>query len=145
MAEKIEFELVSPVQLLISQSAEMVVVPGGEGYFGVLRLHLPMITTVKPGVIEIHDNGRIVDLIFVGGGFCEVIRTRITVLVDEAIKVRDLDREQVEKTVKNLEEDLEDAETPSEKAAAEARLNNARAKIEALDRFAGPLAGIMPS
>ena len=47
--DKVGFELVSPERLLLSESVEMVVVPGSEGDFGVLPRHTPMISTVRPG------------------------------------------------------------------------------------------------
>ena len=71
MAETTQFELVSPEKLLYSEAAEMVVVPGTEGYFGVLPRHAPMISTLEPGVIDIHQNGSVAERIFVAGGFAE--------------------------------------------------------------------------
>ena len=52
MADKVEFELVSPEKLLLSEAVDMVVVPGGEGNFGVLPGHAPFISTVRMDVIE---------------------------------------------------------------------------------------------
>ena len=43
----IEFELVCPDRLLLSESCDMVVVPGTEGDFGVLPRHAPFIATVR--------------------------------------------------------------------------------------------------
>ncbi|MEC7123184.1 MAG: F0F1 ATP synthase subunit epsilon, partial [Pseudomonadota bacterium] len=54
MAKTTAFELVSPERLLVSKDVEMVVVPGAEGYFGVLPRHAPMISTLNAGVIDIH-------------------------------------------------------------------------------------------
>ena len=69
MADKVEFELVSPEKLLVSQPVDMVVVPGSEGNFGVLAGHSPFISTIRPGVIDIFEGERIVDRIFIAGGF----------------------------------------------------------------------------
>ena len=80
MADKVEFELVSPEKLLVSQPVDMVVVPGSEGNFGVLAGHSPFISTIRPGVIDIFEGERIVDRIFIAGGFAEVTETRCTVL-----------------------------------------------------------------
>lgn len=132
MAEKVGFELVSPERLLVSQAVDMVVVPGGEGNFGVLAGHAPMITTVRPGVIEIFEGDRVVDRIFVAGGFAEVTEERCTVLAEEAVNVADLDRAALEQQVKDLSEDVDDAKTEAERAQAEARLALARAKLEAV-------------
>ena len=59
MADKVEFELVSPERLLVSQGVDMVVVPGEEGDFGVLPGHALFLSGVRPGVIEIYDRDKI--------------------------------------------------------------------------------------
>ena len=55
MADKLKFELVSPERVLASLEADMVVVPGGEGHFGVQPEHAPFMSTVRPGVIDVHQ------------------------------------------------------------------------------------------
>ena len=79
MAEdQVSFELVSPEKLLVSQPVEMVVVPGEEGDFGVLPRHAPMISKVRPGLIQIYQGGQVQESIFVAGGFAEVTPARCT-------------------------------------------------------------------
>lgn len=132
MAEKIEFELVSPEELLLSQFVEMVVVPGGEGYYGVLAGHIPLITTVRPGAIVVYDENRPIDRIFVTGGFAEVTEERCTVLVESAIKVAKLDRAKIEQDIKNFAEDVEDAKTDEERVKATFQLDVAQAQLQAI-------------
>ncbi len=131
MADKVEFELVSPEKLLTSQPVDMVVVPGSEGDFGVLAGHSPMISTVRPGVIDVYEGDRIVDRVFVAGGFAEVTETRCTVLAEEAVPVAEIDRAKVEQSIRDLGEDLEDAKSDDEKARVEAKLAVARAMLDA--------------
>ncbi len=57
MSDKVHFELVAPERVLISEPVDMVVVPGTEGDFGVLAGHAPEISAVRPGLIEVHDEG----------------------------------------------------------------------------------------
>ena len=114
MADKVEFELVSPEKLLVSQPVHMVVVPGAEGFLGVLPGHAPMIVTVKPGIIDIYANdmATITQRIFVAGGFCEITGARVTILAEEASDLdalRALDRAALEKQLADLTEDLADA------------------------------------
>mgnify|MGYP003700703339 CR=1 FL=1 len=88
MAEgKVAFELVSPERLLLSEEVDMVEVPGEEGDFGVLVRHAPLISTLRPGVIKVHDGGSVTQRIFVAGGFAEVTPQRCTVLAEEAVEV----------------------------------------------------------
>ncbi|HBT41128.1 MAG TPA: ATP synthase F1 subunit epsilon, partial [Rhodospirillaceae bacterium] len=80
MADTIQFDLVSPTKLVASQAVDMVVVPGGEGDLGVLPGHSLLIGTVRPGVIDIHEGGKVTNSIFVAGGFVEVNPDTCTVL-----------------------------------------------------------------
>lgn len=109
-AGTVEFELVSPAKLLASEPVEMVVIPGAEGDIGVLPGHSPLIATVRPGIIDIHEGGKVRDRIFVGGGFAEVSPNRCTVLAEEATPIDEI----------NL-------------ATAEARLTEARERADVAD------------
>ena len=133
MAETTNFELVSPEKLLVSQPVEMVVVPGAEGYFGVLPRHAPFISTLIPGVIQIYEGGQVKERIFVAGGFAEVTEDRCTVLAETAIALGEIDRAAVEQALKNLAEDLQAAKDDSEKAAVQNKIDVEQAKIRALD------------
>ena len=132
MAEMVEFELVSPEEVLVTQLVDMVVVPGGDGDYGVLGGHVPMITTVRPGAISVFEENHVIDRIFVTVGFAEVTGERITILVEKAVKVEKLDRAAVEQDIKNFAEDLEDAKTDEEKEAAALKLEIAKAQLQAI-------------
>lgn len=130
MAEgKVAFELVSPEKLLLSVEVDMVVVPGSEGDFGVLPRHAPLVSSVRPGVIKVHDAGQVTDQIFVAGGFAEVTPERCTVLAERAISVGDIDRAAVEAELKAAQEDLTDAENPEERTTAEHQIAIAEAML----------------
>ncbi len=129
----VQFELVSPERLLVSEDVEMVVVPGSEGDFGVLPGHSPMISTVRPGVIHIFAGGTVSSRIFVAGGFAEVTESRCTVLAEEALPVDEIDRASVETDLKEAVEDIGITDNPVEKKAAENRADTARAKLTAID------------
>jgi F-type H+-transporting ATPase subunit epsilon len=129
MAEKVQFELVSPERLLMSQAVDMVVVPGSEGDFGVLPGHAPLISTVRPCVIEVYEGNTVTDRIFVAGGFAEVTPERCTVLAEQADRIQDLDRGRVEAELKTLRDELAAARDEAERAALEARIDVADAKL----------------
>jgi F-type H+-transporting ATPase subunit epsilon len=130
----VQFELVSPEKLLLSEEVEMVVIPGAEGDFGVLPGHTPVISTVRPGIIHIFKGGSVKTRIFIAGGFAEVTAERCTVLAEEAIPLDDIVREDVEKALQDAIEDVSDAgDNASERALAEQRAESARAKLASLD------------
>jgi F-type H+-transporting ATPase subunit epsilon len=129
MADKVEFELVSPERLLLSRSVDMVVVPGAEGDFGVLRGHAPLISTLRLGVIDVHDAGGVSDRIFVAGGFAEVTAERCTVLAEQAVPVADLDCAGIEDEIRSLRDSLAVADGDAERGALAARIAVAEAKL----------------
>ena len=129
--ERLEFELVSPERLLLSQPVEMVVVPGTEGDFGVLPRHTPLISTVRPGVIRVYEGGQVTERIFVAGGFAEVTPARCTVLADHAVPVAEIDRAAVEQELSAAREDLADAKDDDERGQAQRRIGVAEAMLQA--------------
>jgi F-type H+-transporting ATPase subunit epsilon len=126
MADMVEFELVSPARLLISEPVEMVVVPGAEGDIGVLPNHSPLICTVRPGVIKMFEGGKVSEQIFVAGGFCEVSPERCTVLSEEAVMVGDIDAAEARERLAGAEKALAAAEEgDKDKAEDERRIAEA--------------------
>ncbi len=134
MAEKTEFELVSPERLLVSEPVEMVVVPGSEGDFGALPRHAPMITAVRPGVIDVYQDGKIEERIFIAGGFAEVTETRVTVLAEEAFKLSELDSGMVAARIKAAQEAIQEADSELARNDAQRAMAVAEAMKQALEQ-----------
>ena len=57
MAATLDFELVSPEKLLVSEAVEMVVIPGAEGDIGVLPGHAPLLAALKTGQMWYRKGG----------------------------------------------------------------------------------------
>jgi len=109
MSERVAFDLVTPERLLFSGEADMVVVPGSEGDFGVLPGHAPVISSLRPGALEIYEGDKATERYFVDGGYAEVVADRLTVVAEKAVPVAELDREVLEQRIRNAEEDLAEA------------------------------------
>lgn len=133
MADKVQFELVSPERLLKSEPVDMVVVPGADGYFGVLPQHAPFISTLRAGVIDIHDGGKVAERIFVAGGVAEVNETSCTVLAEEAWPVNELSRDLADRRLTEARAAAEQAQTDQARAAAASALETANAMLAALE------------
>ncbi len=106
MPDRVLFELVTPERLLLSREVEMVVVPGTEGNFGVLPGHSPLISTIRPGTIDIYEHHAIVERIFVVSGIAEVTPEGCTVLADDAMPTSALDRVALEAEAQTVEGNL---------------------------------------
>jgi len=131
MADTIEFELVSPERLLKSERVEMVVVPGAEGDVGILPLHSPLICTVRPGVIRIHEGTEVKERIFVAGGFCEAGEERCTVLAEEAMPVAVIDRTEAQARLDRARQALDGA-ADEDREIHEREFRVAEAMVEAV-------------
>jgi F-type H+-transporting ATPase subunit epsilon len=106
MPERVQFELVTPERLLLSEMVEMVVVPGTEGNFGVLPGHAPLISSIRPGTIDVYEGQTITRRIFVVSGIAEVTPERCTVLADEALSPDELDRGSIEAELQTVQGNL---------------------------------------
>ncbi|MDX9860711.1 MAG: ATP synthase F1 subunit epsilon [Rhodospirillales bacterium] len=132
MAERVQFELVTPERIVVAEEADLVVVPGGDGSFGVLPGHAPLLSTLRPGVVDIYEGDKVTARIFVAGGFAEVAEDRFTVLADEALAVEDIDAAAAAERLTKAGEALARAQTGDEDtAAAEAEVAVAEAMVAA--------------
>lgn len=129
MPDTLHFELVSPEKLLSAADVFMVVVPGTEGDFGVLPGHAPLVSTIRPGAIQVFPNGMAdsPERIFIDGGFAEVGPNGLTILAESAVAVGDIDVEATARQLAEAREALRGASGDS-LTVAEARV----ARLEAM-------------
>ena len=123
MADMLNFEMVSPEKLLLSEEVNSVTVPGTEGDFTVFAQHAPVLSTMRPGVVDVQkDSGE--ERIFVRGGFAEVNPAGLTILAEEAIPMADLDKDALAQQIQNAQEDVDDAQTEEKKRIAQEALDH---------------------
>ena len=126
------FELVSPERLLISAEVQQVTVPGTEGLFTVMPNHAPVLSTLKPGVVEVVTAEGAQERIFVRGGFAEVNNSGLTVLAEVAIPLSELDSAVLDEQVRYAEEDVADAQDDETRRRAQESLDHLRELRQAL-------------
>lgn len=131
-----QLEIVTPAKTMLTQAAELAIIPGASGDFGVLPGHAPMLSTLRPGVIELREkNLRVIDQIFIEGGFVDVTPERCTVLAEEAIYVKDITRDDAEARLKKAHDALMVADTFGVRVVAERDLKAAEAMLEACEQY----------
>lgn len=127
MPDSFLFELVSPEKLLISEEVQHVVVPGAEGEFGVLAHHAPLLSTLKPGVVKVYKTeGGEPEKLFVKGGFADVNPRGLTILADEATPMDKFDAAKLDQSIKDAEDNVNDAEGEEPKRRAQDKLDQLR-------------------
>jgi len=133
---KYELRVVSVERSLFEGEVEFMIANGAEGELGVLARHAPLMTILKPGPLRIQEIfGGPEQVLFVGGGFLEVLPDRVTVLADVAEHAEEISVERAEEARRRAQEKLagtltsaEETEFQNALAMAEARLRLARTR-----------------
>ncbi len=93
----VDLEIVSPEKMLLAEPVEMVTLPAAEGEMGVLPGHSAMIVLLRGGTVRTWEGGKVVQSLYVSGGFAEITGAKVTVLANAATPVADLSRAEAEK------------------------------------------------
>lgn len=117
------FEFVTPESLLFEGEVEDVVVPGTEGEFTVLKNHAPLMSTLRPGIVDVGESQSNRRKVFVRGGFADVSPNGLTILAEFAVPIDELDSARIDAEIKDAEEDYEDAEGDEPKRLAKEKLD----------------------
>ena len=131
---KFPLRVVSVERSLFEGDVEFIVANGADGELGVLARHAPLMTILKPGPLRIQEvYGGPEQVLFVGGGFLEVLPDRVTVLADVAEQAGEISIERAEEARRRAQEKLagtlttaEETEFQNALAVADARLRLAR-------------------
>jgi F-type H+-transporting ATPase subunit epsilon len=122
MAAAFNFELVTPERVVFKGPAEQVVVPGAEGDFAVLAGHAPVVSTLRPGILEVTlPSGR--QRVFVKKGVAEADPAKLTVLAQTAIAVDDLSPAMIEAELKAAEAERAHAKDDQSRLMADTLLD----------------------
>jgi F-type H+-transporting ATPase subunit epsilon len=89
---KIKLEIVTPERLLLSDEVDEVIIPGTEGYLGILPGHLPLLTVLGTGVLS-YRKGTQKWFLAASGGFAEVLPDRVIIMADSVERPEEIDVE----------------------------------------------------
>lgn len=131
MADGFTFELVSPEMLLVSGEAEIVSIPGAEGDMGVLANHAPVMTSLRPGLVNAKMADGAEQSYFVRGGFADVTQETLTVLAEFAVPQAEMTREIFAEQQKLAQEEFDKHHAAGNAEAAA----NARSYLEQLNHL----------
>jgi len=102
---KLHLEVVTPEKVMVSQEVDIVVAPGTMGEFGILEGHVPFLSGIEPGELRF-ASGNQTERFLVTTGFSEVFDNKVSVLVDAAEKVTEIDLERARKAMERARERL---------------------------------------
>lgn len=125
----IRLDIVTPEAKTFSEDVDMVTIPGIDGELGILPMHAPLMTQLKPGELKILRGGQETRLA-TGGGFAEVMPDRVSILTDSALAEHDVDEDAAQAAIERAKAALADKNLPSEEqTAAEAAIARSLAQL----------------
>ena len=135
MTKTIRCDIVSAHEEIFSGEVSMVFATGIAGELGISPRHAPLITQLKPGPVRIQDSAGEEQFYFVSGGIIEVQPHVVTVLADTAMRGEDLDQAAAEAAKAEAERELANRTGEMEVAEAQAKLLEAVAQLQAMERL----------
>jgi len=105
VAEELMLEVVTPEMMVFSGTVEDVTVPGGDGEFGVLKGHVPLLSSINVGEMNFTKDGK-KTYYAVGEGYAEVLSTKVTILLETAERSDMIDRARAQRARENAETKL---------------------------------------
>ena len=101
-----ELQILTPDRLLVKAQVDEVVIPGAQGFFGVLPGHTPMLAALSIGEMW-YRIGQEKTYLALAYGFCEVLPNRVTVLARIAERAEDIDPARAEEAKKRAQARLQ--------------------------------------
>lgn len=129
----LHLEVVTPEKVVVSQEVKIVVAPGSMGEFGILEGHIPFLSGLIPGELR-YSTKTETQRFVVMAGFAEVSNNRVSVLVDAAENVKNIDLERARKARERAMQRLARAAEEVDFARAEAALKRAIARIKVAEK-----------
>jgi F-type H+-transporting ATPase subunit epsilon len=105
VADRLTLEIATPTRLVVAETVDEIVIPGSQGYFGVLPGHAAFLTTLGVGEL-MYRMGRDEHYLAVSGGFAEVRNDKVIVLADTAERPSEIDRARAERSKERAERRL---------------------------------------
>lgn len=125
-------DVVSAETSLFSGRVSHLSVSGQEGELGIMPGHTPLLTAIKPGMVQLVKQGGGEEVIYISGGFLEVQPGGVTVLADTAIRGQDLDQAKAEEAEKAAKDQLSNPSNDIDFALVTAQLAQAVAQLRAI-------------
>jgi F-type H+-transporting ATPase subunit epsilon len=126
-------DVVSAEESLFSGRVSYLLVSGQEGDLGIMPGHTPLLTPIKPGMVQMVKQFGEEEVIYISGGFLEVQPSGVTVLADTAIRGEDLDQAKAEAAKRAAEEQISNPSKDIDYARVTAKLAEAIAQLRVIE------------
>ncbi|PKM82212.1 MAG: F0F1 ATP synthase subunit epsilon [Firmicutes bacterium HGW-Firmicutes-14] len=134
MADKnLDVEIVTPERVVFREPVDFVVVPGIEGYLGILPMHAPIVSGLNIGVLKVINKGKETKLA-ISGGFMEVNKDKVVILADTAESSDEIDVERAKAARERAQNRLANRTHDIDVIRAEMALRRALTRLKAVGR-----------
>lgn len=131
----LQCNVVSAKETIYSGEISMLIATGVEGEVGILPGHIPFITLLKPGTMQIKTSNGNDEMVYISGGVLEVQPHLVTVLADTAVRANDLDEAKILEARRHAEQTLQNQKADIDTSAASAALAESLAQLQTLQKF----------
>lgn len=131
----LQCNVVSAKETIYSGEISMLIASGVEGEVGILPGHIPFITLLKPGAMQIKTSNGNDEMVYISGGVLEVQPHLVTVLADTAVRAHDLDEAKILEARRHAEQSLQNQKADIDTSAALAALAESLAQLQTLQKF----------
>ena len=118
MEKTTKFELITPSKIVVQENTELVVIPGSEGHFGVLPLHVSMLSSLNRGVVELYQDNSVIKRIVIDGGIADVQPDGCILLVERAENLEDIKQDEVKKRISEIKNTVMNSDNDNDKLSA---------------------------
>ena len=108
MSEKFLIEIISPDRSILKMETSEVVIPSFEGEMGILKDHIPLITFLRPGIINIKAGTE--QKFFVEEGIVEFSDNNLLILTSTAVEVTKMNKKFIDSLISASEKKLDNNE-----------------------------------
>jgi len=126
----LNIRVIAPDKIVWDAQAEEIILPSSTGQLGILSGHIPLLTALDIGVMRVRIAKEWKPIILLGG-FAEVKNNNITILVNGAEEVDDVNLDDAKNKLNSATQLLEEAESSKEKIEATQMLRKAKARLQA--------------
>nr|YP_009510446.1 ATP synthase CF1 subunit epsilon [Gracilaria caudata]AXI96119.1 ATP synthase CF1 subunit epsilon [Gracilaria caudata] len=126
----LNIRVIAPDRTVWDANAEEVILPSSTGQVGILKGHIPLLTAIDIGVMRVRIEKEWQPIILLGG-FAEVKENKITILVNGAEQVSEVDIKIAQENLDKATKILNEAKNDKDKIEATQNLRKARARIQA--------------
>ena len=127
----LNIRVIAPDRMVWNAEAEEVILPSSTGQLGILTGHIPLLTALDIGVMRVRINKEWTPIVLLGG-FAEVENNKVTILVNGAEEVKEINLQEAQTSLEQANSIFQTAQTSKEKIEAKQQIRKARARLQAI-------------